>query len=302
MKSLKAPSAKTVIHLFPWPAWLTHPSHPFPFHPLHPTHWHIPSSVLPTASKTPTSDTHLSRSGNTEGLQTIFTLCKNPSKIKNLFFPRVFINTLANMHHERVVGGLCKGCCPSPSFDWQVRAAVHASDGFTWGVCAQRGRWRATYTRVCFSLFHCCNSPWFPLSVSSLGRHPSTGAFSHSVLAAGCEAEMRAVWVTKWRVVFFLLNSFSSKEPKENLLSCFMCTLSLGVFFLNCIIACWCVLSQWQKAIERSCVPNCKLLVYYLQALNGPKIECGRWTHDILSQHRINDVEETMSQTSQLTK
>lgn len=86
MKGLKAPSVKTVIHSFPWPVWLTHPSHPFPFLPFHPTHWHIPSSVLPIASKTPTSDTHLSRSGNTEGHQTIFTLCKNPSKIKNLFF------------------------------------------------------------------------------------------------------------------------------------------------------------------------------------------------------------------------
>lgn len=196
------------------------------------------------------------------------------------------------------LGDFVRCCCPSPSFDWQLRAAVHASDGFTWGVCAQRGRWRATYTRVCFSQFHCCSSPWFPLSVSSLGRHPSTGAFSHSVLAAGCEAEMRGVWDTKWTVVFFPLNPFFSKKPKENLLNCFMCTLR-SVFY--CIIACCCVLSQWQKVIEELC-SNCKLLVYYLQTLNGPKIECGRWRHHILSQHHISDVEETMWQTSQLSK
>lgn len=115
----------------------------------------------------------LSSSGCTKTLETFSHSWSTPRRSRP--FLSVFFNTLPRMHCE---GGFVRGHCPSPNCDWQVRAAVHASDGFTWGVCAQRGRQRGTYTGVCFSQLHCWSSPWVPLSVSSLGRHPSSDAVS----------------------------------------------------------------------------------------------------------------------------
>lgn len=156
--------------------------HPLTHLQLSPSYWHQPLTLNSPDQMAHKAFKTFSHSASTTP--------PPPPPLRSRTFLHVFINTLAYMHCKGC-GCFVRGCCPSPSCDWQVRAAVHASDGFTWGVCAQRGRQRGTYTRVCFSQLHCCRSPWFPLSVSSLGRHPSTGAFPTSANAAGCEAVMK---------------------------------------------------------------------------------------------------------------
>lgn len=167
------------------------------------------------------------------------------------------------------------------------------------GECVHRGGGGGPHTPGFVSASSIVAAPHGSLSLSPVWGGIPPPVLSHTVsLQLVVKQRWEEFETPNGQLFFFPLNLFFSKKPKENLLNCFMCTLR-SVFY--CIIACCCVLSQWQKVIEELC-SNCKLLVYYLQALNGPKIECGRWRHHILSQHHISDVEETMWQTSQLSK
>lgn len=150
------------------------PSHP-PTHPqLSPSYRlkrHQPLTLV-----SPHQETHREPSKH-------FHTLRGPLKDQDPSFFSPFLTSLLWPSPTCAASGwldFCKGAVPLPPqrLDWQVRAAVHASDGFTWGVCAQRGRRRGHIYPVCFSHCHCCSSPWFLRSVSSLGRHPSTGAFT----------------------------------------------------------------------------------------------------------------------------
>lgn len=73
--------------------------------------------------------------------------------------------------------GCVRGSLPSPSCDWQVRAGVHASDGFR--EC--RGGRRA-------------QAPGFAIVVAPHGSSalsPVWGNISPPLLSANCQAEMR---------------------------------------------------------------------------------------------------------------
>lgn len=214
VQNWNTPSAKAGIHSYPWPAKLTHLTHPFPFLSFCPTHWHIPSSVLPTASKTATSDTRLSTSGDTEGLQNIFTLCENPLKIKTLFF---FTSLLRPSPTCAVSGWLdfVRERWPFPQFWLTSESSSTCIRWFHMGSVCTEGEVEGHIHPVCFSHFHCCGSPWFLLSVSSLGRHPSAGAFT-LCSCSWSRGRDGNVWETKLEFSPSL-NSASLKEPKRNL-------------------------------------------------------------------------------------
>lgn len=148
------------------------PSHPLAHPQLSPSY---------SLKETPTSDTRLSTSGDTErAFKTFSHSARNPSKIKTLLFfsLHVFINALPNKRRERVAG-LCEGDVrPFPQFWLTSESSSTCIRWFHMGSVCAEGEVEGHIHPVCFSHFHCCSSPWFPLSVSSLGRHPSTGALT----------------------------------------------------------------------------------------------------------------------------
>lgn len=117
------------------------------------------------------------------------------------------------------------------------------------GECVHRGGGGGPHTPGFVSASSIVAAPHGSLSLSPVWGGIPPPALSHTASLQLVVKQRREEFETPNGQLLFsffllLLNPFFPKEPKENLLNCFMCTLSAGVFFFYCIIACCCVLSQ----------------------------------------------------------
>lgn len=85
-------------------------------------------------------------------------------------------------------GGFVKGCSPSPSYDWQVRLAVHTSDGGG----------RGTQTLGFLSASPIVAAPHGSFSLSLVWARLPFNVAKTLVFGTGCKSEIRGMW---WKVL-----------------------------------------------------------------------------------------------------